>query len=432
MDQVRRESAALVHEVILEAQSGRGGGSSLRPHVANSDDLVLPGELHVVALAAQGGGLSGSDRIFIELARRWAVTTPVRVHVSEAGARMCARNALDTSLVDIWRAGKLGQTGRTIQYMGLTILGISHLLRARLAPGALVYSASDFWPDSLPCAARKLLRRTRWVAGFYMFAPPPRQGFEGQFRAGKPRIQDVFYWLSQRAVLPLVRRYADVILVTSQPDKDRLVSLRVPPERVLVVRGGVDVKLAEKAPLAGGLGYDGIFVGRLHVQKGVPQLLDIWSRVVAERPAARLGIIGDGPLHTQLATAIKQRGLSSNVKLLGFLDGVEKYGIIKHASLVLHPALYDSGGMAACEAFACGVPGIAFDLPALRTYYPRGMVKIPPFDLDDFAAAVLRLLEDDDGRLHLGREAWEYAQEWDWDKRAREIGQAISAALVSQ
>ena len=45
--------------------------------------------------------------------------------------------------------------------------------------------------------------------------------------------------------------------------------------------------------------------------------------------------------------------------------------------MVVHPAIFDSGGMAAAEAMAWGLPGVSFDLPALKTYYPQGMIKNP-------------------------------------------------------
>ena len=49
--------------------------------------------------------------------------------------------------------------------------------------------------------------------------------------------------------------------------------------------------------------------------------------------------------------------------------------IFKDSKIVLHAAIYDSGGMAACEAMACELPGVSFDLPALKTCYPKGMFK---------------------------------------------------------
>ena len=52
------------------------------------------------ALASLGEGLSGSDRIFIELARNWGKKFPVNIFVWEEGRMMCDRQELEYSLAE--------------------------------------------------------------------------------------------------------------------------------------------------------------------------------------------------------------------------------------------------------------------------------------------------------------------------------------------
>ena len=106
--------------------------------------------------------------------------------------------------------------------------------------------------------------------------------------------------------------------------------------------------------------------------------------------------------------------------MFGFLDGLEKIKVFKDSKIVLHPALYDSGGMAACEAMICGLPGVSFDLPALKVYYPKGMLKTPCYDLKAFAENILRLLENKSLYNQLRKDAINWAKEWDWNKVAEE------------
>jgi glycosyltransferase involved in cell wall biosynthesis len=70
---------------------------------------------------------------------------------------------------------------------------------------------------------------------------------------------------------------------------------------------------------------------------------------------------------------------------------------------------------------ACGLPGVSFDLPALKTYYPKGMLKAPCFDLKTFAGNILMLLEDKESYGALQEEALELASMWDWDRRATNL-----------
>jgi glycosyltransferase involved in cell wall biosynthesis len=136
-----------------------------------------------------------------------------------------------------------------------------------------------------------------------------------------------------------------------------------------------------------------------------------------------------GDLEGEVLRRIKQYGLEKNIVLFGFKDGLEKLKIFKDSLVVVHPAIYDSGGMAACEAMACGLPGVSFDLDALKTYYPNGMIKTPCFDLRKFATNILKLAHDDCLYDHTRREALELANEWDWDNRASELLRAVQTAV---
>lgn len=48
-------------------------------------------KIYIFALAAQGEGISGSDRIFTEFARNWSKGNKVEIFVSGDGYKMCLR-----------------------------------------------------------------------------------------------------------------------------------------------------------------------------------------------------------------------------------------------------------------------------------------------------------------------------------------------------
>ena len=173
--------------------------------------------------------------------------------------------------------------------------------------------------------------------------------------------------------------------------------------------------------------YEAVFQGRFHPQKGVVELVEIWKRVVEKRPGAKLAMIGNGPLMTEVKSLISKYGLGKNVKLLGYLfDGPEKFGVFAESKLVVHPAYYDSGGMAAAEAMAFGIPAVGFNLKSFESYYPHGMLKVKIGDKRAFADKILYLLENYEFRERLGRKAGETIQnDWSWDKRAQYLLEKI-------
>jgi glycosyltransferase involved in cell wall biosynthesis len=72
--------------------------------------------------------------------------------------------------------------------------------------------------------------------------------------------------------------------------------------------------------------------------------------------------------------------------------------------------------MAMAQAMAYGLPGVMFDLPNLKDYYTKGVVKVPCFDYEKFAEEIVRLLTQKEHYDKMRREALEFASEWEWSK----------------
>lgn len=292
----------------------------------------------------------------------------------------------------------------------------------------VIYSMTPFLPDFIPSLIMKIRYKDAiWLTAHSMFAPNP---FKGGFSGGLkklPTLRDLLFYCNEKLIYPFIRVYADLFYETNELDMERCISEGVSSEKVFVIRGGVDTHLPSTVPEANEKKYNAVFIGRLHPQKGCLELIDIWKLVCEKKKDAKLAIIGNGPLEKDMRGKIKEYNISENIDMYGFLDGTEKIKIFKESSIILHPALYDSGGMAACEAMICGLPGVSFDLPALKVYYPKGMLKTPCYDFKSFAENVLTLLNDKELYEKSKKDALEWAKEWDWDKVAREVSEKIES-----
>ena len=207
-----------------------------------------------------------------------------------------------------------------------------------------------------------------------MFAPKPFD-LNSPYH-GKRFLTGLLFYLSQIPVLRLIKSAADMVWVTNELDRWAFLDQnRLKTDRVIAVKGGVDMHAPALVPEPRMKRFDAVYVGRFHPQKGLLELVDIWRLVCQIRPDAKLAVIGVGELEHEMQEMIERYRLTNNIFLLGFRDGIEKIEIFKQSRVVVHPATYDSGGMAACEAMTCGLPGVSFDLDSLRSYYPKGMIK---------------------------------------------------------
>jgi glycosyltransferase involved in cell wall biosynthesis len=366
--------------------------------------------------------LDGGSRIFIECARRWLDSgMSIYFYTSEEGYIMLRRYGLKTIKFVVAPSSKYKKFGLYGLYAVRTIKQCINVLKTRPdVDNFVVYSGSDFFPDVIPAFLMKLrFRRAKWLAGFYLFASSP---FDNQTPyKGRSTLKGLIYYLSQLPVYSVVRKHADMVWVTSEPDRHKFIGNRLKKEKVVAVQGGVDTKSPSLVPESKNKMFDAVFIGRFHPQKGVLELIDIWKIFCGEKKDAKLAMIGVGELEGVVKEKILKYGLEKNVVLFGFKDGLDKIRIFKDSYVVVHPAIYDSGGMAACEAMACGLPGVGFDLPAFKTYYPKGMLKTPCFDLELFAKNILDLIDDKALYQKTSKEALEWAKEWDWDKRAKDL-----------
>jgi len=379
-----------------------------------------------------GPGLSGGDRIFLELLRRWSKKQSVSL--------MGAGDTL--KLLSQYRLRQINfiKVDNSNRHITPTVLNIIKLQITRTCKSIYfifkhysyfrqfthIYSVSDFYADLLPAFILKIIfPKITWIAGYYLLAPKP---FSEDSPYRNQPVRGLIYYLSQILSLNLVRIKADYVFVTSDPDIKYFLSSRIGAKNIIVVRGGVNISAPKNffkkhtlLPFTSRK-YQACFIGRLHPQKGVLILIDIWKIVTNSIPDAKLAIIGNGSLHSALSSKIRRLHLSKNIDVLGFLDGSAKNNIFKNSALVVHPATYDSGGMASAEAMSWGLPGISFDLEALKTYYPQGMVKIRCFDTRGFAAAIIKLLSSTSQYRRYSRQAHKLIfNQWDWDKRADTI-----------
>lgn len=393
---------------------------------------------HVISMATYGHGLSGGDRIWIELSKIIALKHRVLIYAWEEGISIAKREDLEKVNYVLWSASKTAKLGFVINYLARVIIGITKASSLKLenTSNTVIYSASEFWQDSFPAVVLKLrYPKIRWIAAWYQTAPNPLSGYSEGDRKVRYHLKAFLYWFVQAPVKPLIKKFADLVIVNNENEKEEFPEM-AKENKILVMLGAVDIKKinsfrSQNKNLT--KIYDGVFQGRFHPQKGVLELVEIWKLIVKSYPNAILAMIGDGPLMREVKLKIKNEKLGKNVILFGYIfDGSVKYKIFSQSKLVLHPAFFDSGGMASAEAMAFGIPAVGFNLKSYQSYYPMGMVKVPVGDIKLFSKAVSELLTDNRQRESLGKQALEMLNKnWSWQSRANMLVNKIVNGLLA-
>jgi glycosyltransferase involved in cell wall biosynthesis len=202
----------------------------------------------------------------------------------------------------------------------------------------------------------------------------------------------------------LLARCLDRVIAVSEAARDFLVRVkRYPAPKVVVVPNGRDLSVftpgRSREAARKELGADpstplvGV-VGRLEAQKGHVHLLDAWPDVVAEFPDARLVVIGDGSLRTDLERRARERGIAACVTFTGFREDV--WRLLDAVDVVVLPSLHEGMPLTAIEAAAMARPIVATAVDGTPEVVVDGAtgVLVPPADARALAAGVRALLRD--------------------------------------
>ncbi len=233
-------------------------------------------------------------------------------------------------------------------------------------------------------------------------------------------------------------RAADHLVAATEAEQRALVDLYgADPARISIIPPGVDVShfypiaLDESRAIVGLPMSERVilFVGRIEPLKGLDTLL---QAIALLREAGMqcvvphyLVIIGGDPsasgenLNQEMVRLQKlshELGLDELVLFLGKRGQEHLPYYYSAADILVMPSHYESFGLVALEAMACGTPVVASQVGGLAHLVLDGQTGfvIPNGDPDLLSKRIAVLLTDDALREKLGRQAAEYARQYSW------------------
>jgi len=193
----------------------------------------------------------------------------------------------------------------------------------------------------------------------------------------------------------------DEVAAPSRAASDAVAAQGVRPDRVHVLRRGVDIEMfhprhrdADFWPRYGLKGqHTLLYAGRVSAEKNLRFLSSLFRYLIDTRGMdVELAIVGDGPMRETL----EREFADYPVAFTGYLRGDALSAAYASSDLLVFPSTTDTFGNAVVEALASGTPAVVTDVggPAEIVQHGQSGLVLPVDHLDTWAGAVHDIVLD--------------------------------------
>lgn len=372
----------------------------------------------------ESGSITGSPIRFQAVSSRWQASQTglnQRLITTSGGERMlrkmgCAMSAMRLPASFLLKEEPF-KAFRFWSYMVTACVSV--ILRRRLPQADVAITVSDYFCDIVPALLMK--RRQpglRWIAWIHHRERAP---FE---RPGNRLVNEIT-WRMQAWSFRQIARHADQAWVLDSDAGDEIAaclhSLRMDAERIRKMRNGIDLSALQQVSEQDNR-VDAVMIG-VRPNKGAFDIVPVWKEVQRLRPGTTLrlmgGMAGEGAVLEQIA----HEGLGNVIDVFkpegGWLPSESYFAKVKEARVLFAPSHEEGWGIAVCEAMACGLPVVAYDLPVYRRVYGDALVTVPTGDYPAFAKALCDLLDSPTRYTQVTERGHRCSAQYDWDTVAQ-------------
>jgi len=230
----------------------------------------------------------------------------------------------------------------------------------------------------------------------------------------KSKTQNIFFWnilgkLRTRQLIHSISKFDKFVVLTKQDEKQLNL-----PNVVCIYNPNPFSKETKSSEL---ISKQIITLGSLIDVKGYDMLIESWKFVKKVHPDWFLNIFGEGLNRRNLEYQIKSGQMENSVFLRGQIT--EVFQEYMKSSIYVMSSRYEGLPMVLIEAMSCGLPIVSFDCECgPREIITNGVdgFLIEPNDTKALANKICELIENEQMRKEMGRNAFEKSKQFSLDK----------------
>ena len=228
------------------------------------------------------------------------------------------------------------------------------------------------------------------------------------------------------------RRAARILSLSEHTRRDIIETYGIDPERVCTIPlaaaehlGPVnDNRELQRVRHTYGIDRDYILsVGSIQPRKNLARLIRAYASLRGSCSADKLPklvLVGKCAwLYDETLRAIEEAGIKDTVVLTGYVPEADLPALYSGALCFVYPSYFEGFGLPPLEAMKCGTPVIVGNRTSLPEVVGDASLAVDPFDIEEIAAAITRLINDSDLRRELSVRGQDRASNFSWRETAQ-------------
>ena len=172
-----------------------------------------------------------------------------------------------------------------------------------------------------------------------------------------------------------------------------------------------------------------LYVGQQSDYKNIRRLGDAHQKLLADNPDLGLVLVGKKAVDAQTNERYFQAQGYKNIHFTGFIPDTQRDWLMKHTAAYVFPSLMEGFGLPGLEAMAVGTPVVSSNATCLPEVYGEAAEYFNPFDTDDMAAAINRVITDKKLRERLIAAGHTQVRKYSWRRMAEQTHQVYLDTL---
>jgi teichuronic acid biosynthesis glycosyltransferase TuaC len=156
-----------------------------------------------------------------------------------------------------------------------------------------------------------------------------------------------------------------------------------------------------------------LYAGYIQERKGIYEMLEAFCRIHKVEPNVMLCVCGGGEEEMRFTQMVRERNLEHIIRILGEVATDQMNKWMKASDLLVLATHTEGMPNVVMEAMACGLPVVTTAVGGLPEAIGNceGAILVPPWDVDKFKDAVLKVLRNEQLRERMGLAARKLAEE---------------------